>query len=231
MACTTLRVSLTQESMTTLTPGFIWRNCSKVCRPSMPGINRSSRTRSGLRPFSTCLRASSPVVAVWTLYSSTSSRVRMYRNIPGSSSTRRILVSSLIFFSLTRCPRPGFQWYKEGELASGSDFTLDPNLSAQGVYQAARDGESKAHPVVWLSGLGYPKEVIEHFQVELGRNARASVRDANLYGVRMGHVLSSALFDYSWLRYAAALPHARFDMQPHGSPSRRELGCVVHQIR
>jgi len=163
--CTTLRVSFTHESMTTFNPGFRWRSCSRVCKPSMPGMSRSSSTRSGCSP---CERARRLLRRCW--------RFELCAHpLPtgcGCSAAFRFVIhqqdvgASLISFLVAACQN-WFQGNNERKLATAPG-SLRPDLAAHALQEAAGDGESEAHAFGRLAA-GQAEEIVEDFQVKFRR--------------------------------------------------------------
>src|SRR5579872_741625 len=97
------------------------------------------------------------------------------------------------------------------------------------MHQAARDRKTQSCAILRFTSRK-AEEIVKHFQMKLRRNSRARVGDADLYRVWMRDILPATLVP-RWHRFRAALPHVRLGVEPYRSTLRRELECVLQQVR
>src|SRR5882672_9065887 len=205
--------------MMTFTLGRSCRTCSKVCNPSIPGISRSSNTKSGSEPPFSNASASSPVLAVSTANSSSSSKVLIYRSMPVS-----------FLGSSTGIQRAGGrQRNQKTEFASVTRIALHPNLTAECAHEAPHYGQTKPRAVRFAALLWDAKKVVKHFQVKFRSDAGACIGHAYFDGIgrrQCSLSLPPVVRKIRGLR-RAPVPNVRVSVQPHGAAGRREFAGVV----
>src|SRR5512142_983749 len=104
--------------------------------------------------------------------------------------------------------RPLSLWLFQGEekrkFAAATGLALDPNFSAMGVHQAARNAQAEAHTVAGTVAVGNLEEISKNLLMIFRRNSGAGIGHADPGGIGNGERLFTPLLgDPAHLRLAA----------------------------
>src|SRR5581483_2640261 len=117
---------------------------------------------------------------------------------------------------------------QERKFRARARITLNPDLAAHSMYEAACDGESQSGALLSFASRKTEK-IVENFDVKFSRNTRPCVGDAHLYRVWMREILSTT-FGTCGQAFRAAFPHVRLSVQPHRPTLGRELESILQQV-